>query len=147
MKNTKTQNIQRDASGKFVSPNNTVTNTNSTVVKKLLRDSSGKFASMKNSNVVKNKSTTFSLRLDPSVNMSSVKTNNTTKKSSFINSLTINGTNVDVVMTRYPKITYHYKPTPLGMSAVKKAVSNGTSLGHVYNENLKGREISRTVYK
>lgn len=69
-------------------------------------------------------------------------------KSSFINSMTINPDNtVNVVMNRNPKTTYTYKPTQKGLSAVRSALKRGTGLGEVYNSQLRGREVSRTIYR
>jgi hypothetical protein len=67
--------------------------------------------------------------------------------SSFIQSLKIEGSNVNVVMSRSPKTVYTYKPTQDGLNEVKKVLTQGGSLGTVYNKHLKGHELSRTIYK
>jgi hypothetical protein len=74
--------------------------------------------------------------------------NKTTSNSSFIQNMTVNsdGT-VTVVMYRNPKTVYTYKPTVKGAAKIQSALKNGGSLGSVYNSELKGREISRTIYK
>jgi hypothetical protein len=107
----------RGANGRFIST------MNSTVVKNgPLRDSKGRFKSL-----------------------TSVK--NVAVKSSFIKNMTVSGNLVNVVMTRSPKTTYTYKPTQSGMAKVKSAIKSNVSLGTVYNNELRGREVSRTIYR
>ena len=60
--------------------------------------------------------------------------------------MSVDGSLVNVIMTREPKITYTYKPTKSGLSKVKTALKNNTSLGTVYNTELRGKEVSRTIY-
>ncbi|NCW34247.1 MAG: efflux RND transporter periplasmic adaptor subunit, partial [Betaproteobacteria bacterium] len=77
-----------------------------------------------------------------------VKSGRTNKSgSSFISSLNVVNDTVDVVMKRNPKIVYTYKPTKIGLTKVRQVLRNGDSLGAVYNECLKGREVKRTIYK
>ena len=98
-----------------------VTKTNT--IKVLLRDKKGKFVGNGSKSAVQ----------------ASVST-------SFIKILKIEGNLVNVVMTRSPKTVYTYKPTPNGLNEVKKVLSSGGSLGSVYNKELRGKEISRTIY-
>ena len=117
---------------------NTQTNTNKT----LLRNARGQFIS--------NHNHTIALRRDKNGKFvgAGAPVASALIKSSFILKLNINPNNtVDVVMQRNPKIVYTYKPNAQGLANVKKALSTGTSLGHAYNENLKGHEISRTIFK
>lgn len=122
--NTKTNNknvakstLRRDSLGRFVG--------NVVNVKSQPRDPQGRFAST--SVVIKQKSKTAS---------------------SFIQSMVVNPDNtVSVVMNRNPNTTYTYRPTSKGLSAVRSALKNGTSLGEVYNTQLRGREVSRTIFR
>lgn len=122
--NTKTNNqnvakstIRRDSRGRFVG--------NIVNVKSPGRDSRGRFVG-KSGTVVVSKA----------------------PQSSFIQSMVVNPDNtVSVVMNRNPKTTYTYKPTQKGLSAVRGALKRGTGLGEVYNAQLRGREVSRTIYR
>jgi hypothetical protein len=67
--------------------------------------------------------------------------------SSFIKSMKIEGGNVNVVMDRSPKTVYTYKPTKDGLVEVQKVLTQGGSLGVIYNKCLKGKEVSRTIFK
>lgn len=97
-----------------------------------LRDANGRFVS----NLVNKTTATV------------VKSGRTNKSgSSFISSLNVVNDTVDVVMKRNPKIVYTYKPTKVGLTKVRQVIRNGDSLGAVYNECLKGREVKRTIYK
>jgi hypothetical protein len=122
----------RGANGRFVSA--TAVNTKST--RSLKRDSLGRFVS---SPVVvsptKSKGTNSVRVVKPS--KASV------SGSSFISSMTIEGTNVNVVMSSNPSLKYTYKPTTAGLKAVNKVLSDGGSLGTAYNQHLKGREVGR----
>lgn len=69
-----------------------------------------------------------------------------TSKSSFIKSMFEKDGLVHVTMNRNPKTMYSYKPTASGMSAVKNAIRTGSHLGEAYNQYLRGREVSRTIF-
>ena len=114
---------KRDAQGRFVSATKTtVKSATKTAVKSMPnRDSNGRFVS----------ATKMSNR----------------KASSFIESMIVDGDKVNVVMSKYPKTVYTYKPTPTGLKAVKNAQDKGGSLGEAYNRHLKGREIFRVIYR
>ena len=116
---------KRDAQGRFVSATKTtVKSATKTAVKSMpMRDSSGRFVSATKTNV-----------------KSATKMSNR-KASSFIESMIIDGDKVNVVMSKYPKTVYTYKPTPTGLKAVKNALDKGGSLGEAYNRHVKGREI------
>lgn len=68
-------------------------------------------------------------------------------KSSFIASMSVQDDLVNVVMNRNPKITYTYKPNKSSLSKIKSAIKSNTGLGTVYNTELRGREVSRTIYR
>ena len=69
-------------------------------------------------------------------------------KSSFIKSMVVNTDNtVSVVTVANPKTVYTYSTTKRGLAAVQNALTNGTSLGTVFNKQLRGREISRTIFQ
>jgi len=97
-----------------------------------LRDANGRFVS----NLVNKTTATV------------VKSGRTNKSgSSFISSLNVVDDTVDVVMKRNTKIVYTYKPTKVGMIKVRQVLRDEGSLGAVYNECLKGREVKRTIFK
>jgi hypothetical protein len=123
----------RGSNGRFVSAGSR------TVVKNNLpsRDSKGRFVSASSSKSVRAKSTV----------VKSTPVKSTSSKSSFIKSMTISGDVVNVIMTRDLKTTYTYKPTQAGMVAIKNVIKTKGSLGSAYNSYLKGREVSRTIYR
>ena len=136
MKNTVTVNLpKRDSKGRFVK----------SVVKSakvkdtLVRDNKGRFVAKNPSVLLRDNKGRFTQKTS--------KVNSATIKSSFIRSLTIHGNSVNVIMSRNPKVVYTYRPLPSGLKAVREALAKGTSLGSVFNEHLKVREISRTIYK
>lgn len=66
--------------------------------------------------------------------------------SSFVKSMVINSDQtVSVVMRRNPKTTYNYRPISKGLMAIRSALATGSSLGSVYNQYCRGREISRLI--
>jgi hypothetical protein len=99
--------------------------TKTTNTKVLLRDSKGKFVGSGSNTAV----------------------SATSLHSSFIKSLKIEGAQVNVVMDRSPNTVYTYKPTQDGLNEVKKVLTQGGSLGTVYNKHLRGKEVSRTIFK
>jgi len=105
------------------------------------RLSNGRFAS--NSSMSAKRSTPTSKRTGASTSVN-VKSS---PKSTFIQNMFEAGGLVHVTMTRYPKTMYSYRPTASGLTAVKNAMAKGAGLGEVYNQHLRGREISRTIYK
>ena len=120
----------------------TATNRNVASATTIVRDSNGRFASTSTSPVKKK---TVSTTVKSKVPTSKVTTNT---RSSFIKSMIVNSDNtVSVVMVRNPKTVYTYKPTSKGLSKIQTTLKNSRSLGDVYNSQLKGREIYRTMYR
>lgn len=50
-------------------------------------------------------------------------------------------------MTSNPKIVYTYQPTRAGLVAVNEAIAKNKGLGEAFNDHLKNKEISRTIYR
>jgi hypothetical protein len=105
-----------------------------------LRGPDGRFVS----NAVKTAKTTKS---KTSATATSAPKSTATIKSSFISKMTVIGNEVEVVMSREPKIVYVYAPTATGLRNVKNVLKSNGSLGTVYNTDLKGREVRRVIYK
>ena len=125
----------------------TATNRNVASATTIVRDSNGRFAST--ASTKKTASTTIKGKVSTTVN-SKVPTSKVTTntRSSFIKSMIVNSDNtVSVVMVRNPKTVYTYKPTSKGLSKIQTTLKNNRSLGDVYNSQLKGREIYRTMYR
>ena len=105
------------------------------------RDAQGRFSSNSTNN-----STTSTV-----VKKSSNTKNENSKvpaQSSFIKSMIVNeDSTVSVIMTRYPKTVYTYKPNKKALRSIQSTLKNGTSMGQAFNEHLKGREISKTIFK
>lgn len=121
-----TESISRNTATKSSS----VTSSTSTLPK---LDSNGRFMSASSNSKVSVRNTS-----KPSTSVS---------KSSFIKNMTISNGLVNVVMTSRPHIVYTYRPTVTGLKSIQSAISSNGSLGTVYNQYLKGREVSRTIYK
>ena len=129
-----TTSLRRDASGRFTSATTKTrsrTSSANSPSQNLKRDASGRFVSAKSA-PTKRKTVT---------------PRNSKRSSSFIQSMSINGSTINVVMKRNPKITYTYNANATGLKAAREALSSGGSLGTVYNKHLKGRELSRTIYR
>jgi hypothetical protein len=117
----------------------TATNRNVASATTIVRDANGRFAST---------STATSKKKTVSTTIKSKVATPTKTRSSFIKSMTVNSDNtVSVVMVRNPKTVYTYKPTVKGLSRIQTTLKNNRSLGDVYNSQLKGREIYRTMYR
>lgn len=141
--NRQTMVYARDSRGRFASPSAVVKSSSGSNKKKatssttsttsIVRDSKGRFSSNRNQSV-------------PS-KASNVK-NGGLPTSSFIKTININEDNtVEVVMTKNPKTVYKYKPTLKGLSSLRSTLKRGESLGGAYNKHLRGREISRTIFR
>lgn len=114
--------LVRNAKGQFVSPvSNAVVNVKNEPVKTeattQFRDSRGRFVNLKQEN------------------------------SSFILLMRVDGSNVNVVMQKNPRITYTFRPSVEGLRAVKQALKDNARLGSVYHKYLRGKEFSRTIFK
>jgi len=141
-----TVNYVRDSRGRFASPSASTQSKSTTVVKQaknsVSKNPTG--AQKSSSTSTQSKSTTVVKQAKKLMSKNPVKA----QKSSFIERMSINENNtIDVVMTRYPKIVYTYKPTKKGLSSVRATLNRGSSLGTAYNTHLRGREISRTIFK
>ena len=122
----------------------TATNRNVASATTIVRDSNGRFAST--ASTKKTASTTIKGKVSTTVNSKVPAASKT--RSSFIKSMIVNSDNtVSVVMVRNPKTVYTYKPTSKGLSKIQTTLKNNRSLGDVYNSQLKGREIYRTMYR
>lgn len=135
-------NIRRDSRGRFVS--------NSNVRVSPKRDASGRFVS--SAKVVSTKPVAKVMPKRDSrgrfmSNSAPTVVRNSKNASSFIESMIVDGDRVNVVMSKYPKTVYTYKPTASGLKAVKQVIASKGSLGEAYNKYVKGREISRTIYR
>ncbi len=120
----------------------TATNRNVASATTIVRDANGRFASTSTSPAKKKAVTTT---VKSKVATGKVTTNT---RSSFIKSMIVNADNtVSVVMVRNPKTVYTYQPTSKGLSKIQTTLKNNRSLGDVYNSQLKGREIYRTMYR
>ncbi len=138
--NRQTMVYARDSRGRFASPSAVVKSSNkkkatssTTSTTSIVRDSKGRFSSNRNQSV-------------PS--KASNAKNGGLPTSSFIKTININEDNtVEVVMTKNPKTVYKYKPTLKGLSSLRSTLKRGESLGGAYNKHLRGREISRTIFR
>jgi hypothetical protein len=133
---SKSSTLIRDSKGRFSSAK-AVKAKRSVVLPS--RDSKGRFVASKPTVLLRDSKGKFT--------SSSGKVSGATIKSGFIKSMTIQGMSVNVIMTRNPKVTYTYRPDASGLRAVKDALSTGGSLGVVYHDHLKNREVSRTIYR
>lgn len=116
----------------------TATNRNVASATTIVRDANGRFASTASTKKNVTAATTIKSKVATP----------TKTRSSFIKSMTVNSDNtVSVVMVRNPKTVYTYKPTSKGLARIQSTLKNNRSLGDVYNSQLKGREIYRTMYR
>lgn len=107
------------------------------------RDARGRFSSNSASNsstVVKTSKTSKTAK--------NSNTESPAQTSSCVQSMVINDNDtVSVVMINSPKTVYTFKPTKKGLASVRSTINRGGSLGTAYNQHLRGREISKTIYK
>jgi len=110
------------------------------------RDARGRFSSNSASNsstVVKTSKTSKTSKTAKNSN-----TESPAQTSSCVQSMVINDNDtVSVIMINSPKTVYTFKPTKKGLSSVRSTINRGGSLGTAYNQHLRGREISKTIYK